>query len=136
MRVPAKFTISQVTFLACFSVICYEKWPVLTKNKKDGLEREGDISDRNFNYQSELPIIDQLEHFFGNFMVTVLLSVEYAVTEAFDLKNNSCLQYDRSPHEKKLTGELKVQAYITVGSKLSLCYDKHREQRISFLFSS
>ena len=37
--------------------------------------------------------------FFGNFMVTVLLSVEYAVTEAFDLKNNSCLQYDRSPHE-------------------------------------
>ena len=47
----------------------------------------------------KLPIIDQLEHFFGNFMVTVLLSVGYAVTEAFDLKNNSCLQYDRSPHE-------------------------------------
>ena len=99
MRVPVKFTICQVTFLACFSVICYEKWPVLTKNKKDGLQREGESSDRNFNYQSELPIIDQLEHFFGNFMVTVLLSVEYAVTEAFDLKNNSCLQYDRSPHE-------------------------------------
>ena len=32
-------------------------------------------------------------------MVTVLLSVGYAVTEAFDLKNKSCLQYDRSPHE-------------------------------------
>ena len=47
MRVPAKFTLCQVTFLACFSVICYEKWPVLPKNKKDGLQREGESSDRN-----------------------------------------------------------------------------------------
>ena len=52
MRVPAKFTLCQVTFLACFSVICYEKWPVLTKNKKDGLQGEGESSDRNFNYLS------------------------------------------------------------------------------------
>ena len=54
--------------LSCFfSVICYEKWPVLTKNKKDGLQREGESSDRNFNYPSlnnQWWIIDQLEHFF------------------------------------------------------------------------
>ena len=50
MRVPAKFTLCQVTFLACFSVTCYEKSPVLTKNKKDGLQRKGESSDRNFNY--------------------------------------------------------------------------------------
>ena len=52
LTLPAKFTIFQVTFLACFSVICYEKWPVLPKNKKDGLQREGESSDRNFNYLS------------------------------------------------------------------------------------
>ena len=52
MRVSAKFTLCQVTFLACFSVICYEKWPVLTKNKKDGLQREGESRDRNFNHLS------------------------------------------------------------------------------------
>ena len=46
-------------------------------------------------------------------MVTVLSSVEHAVTKACDSKNNSCLQYDRSPHEK-LTGGLKVQAYILI----------------------
>ena len=50
--VPAKFTHCQVTFLACFSVICYEKWPIVTKNKKDGLQREGESSDRNVNYLS------------------------------------------------------------------------------------
>ena len=109
IRVPAKFTICQVTFLACFSVICYEKWPVLTKNnKKDGLQREGESSDRNFNY---LSLINWSIFFFGNFMVTVLSSVEHAVTEACDLKNNSCLQYDRSPH-KTIDRGLKVQAYI------------------------
>ena len=40
MRVPVKVTLCQVAFLACFPVICYEKWPVLTKNKKDGLHSE------------------------------------------------------------------------------------------------
>lgn len=44
-------------------------------------------------------------------MVTVLSSVEHAVTEACDLKNSSCLQYDRSPH-KTIDRGLKVQAYI------------------------
>ena len=37
--------------------------------------------------------------FYGNFMVTVLSSVEHAVTEACDWKKNSCLQHDRSPRK-------------------------------------
>ena len=37
--------------------------------------------------------------FYGNFMVAVPSSVEHAVTEACDLKNNSFLQYDWSPHK-------------------------------------
>ena len=57
-------------------MICYEKLIVLTKNEKNGLQLS----------INQLSIIDQLELFFGNFMVTVLSSVEHAVTEACDLK--------------------------------------------------
>ena len=80
MRVPAKFTLCQVTFLACFSVTFYENYeksPVLTKNKKDGLQREGEGSDRNFNYLSLI----NWSIFFGNFMVTVLSSVEHECSD-------------------------------------------------------
>ena len=80
MRVPAKFTLCQVTFLACFSVTCYENYeksPVLTKKKKDGLQREGESSDRNFNYLSLI----NWSIFYDNFMVTVLLSVEHACSD-------------------------------------------------------
>ena len=59
-------------------MICYEKWIVLTKNEKNGLQLS----------INQLSIIDQLELFFGNFMVTVLSSVEHAVTGACDLKKN------------------------------------------------
>ena len=45
-------------------------------------------------------------------MVTVLSSVEHAVTEECDLKKKSCLQHDRSPHKIIDRGGLKVQAYI------------------------
>ena len=48
------------------------------KNEKNGLQLS----------INQLSIIDQLELFFGNFMVTVLSSVEHAVTEACDLKKN------------------------------------------------
>ena len=97
VRVPVKFTLCQVTFLACFSVICYEKSPVLTKNKKDGLQRKGESSDRNFNY---LWLINW-SIFYGNFMVTVLSSVEHARSDLsmWLAKKNSCLQYDPSPHK-------------------------------------
>ena len=39
--------------------------------------------------------------FYGNYVVTVLSSVEHAVTdhEACDLKKKSCLQNDRSRHK-------------------------------------
>ena len=72
-----KFTLCQVTFLAYFSVICYEKWPVLTKNKTDGLQREGESSDRNFNYL----LLINWSIFYGNFMVTVLSSVEHGCSD-------------------------------------------------------
>ena len=45
-------------------------------------------------------------------MVTVLSSVEHAMTEARDLKNNSCLQYNRSPHETIDRGALSSGLYI------------------------
>ena len=53
-------------------------------------------------------------------MVTVLSSVEHvhAVTEACDLKNNSCLQYNRSPHETIDRGALSSGLY-TYGTLLS-----------------
>ena len=56
--------------------------------------------------------------FYGNFVVTVLSSVEHAVTEACDLKNNSCLQHDRSPHETIDRGALSSGLY-TYGTLLS-----------------
>ena len=37
--------------------------------------------------------------FYGNYVVTVLSSVEHAVTEACDLKKKSCPQHDRFPHK-------------------------------------
>ena len=42
-------------------------------------------------------------------MVTVLSSVEHAVTEACDLKKKSCLQHDRSPHKIIDRGGLKFR---------------------------
>ena len=56
--------------------------------------------------------------FLGNFVVTVLSSVEHAVTEACDLKNNSCLQYNRSPRETIDRGALSSGLY-TYGTLLS-----------------
>ena len=86
----------QVTILACFPLICYEKWPVPTKNKKGDLQGEGESSDRNFNY---LALINW-SIFYCNFMVTVLSSVEHGCSDwSTWLEKNFGLQYDPSPHK-------------------------------------